>query len=395
MTANTNKPMNYTIDSQFANFVTKVLQPVSGVDISSIWDDLGKRLTRDNDTTGAPATGTDAISLSDPRLTLRSLNSRWGSLYSALYNADTIPHSAGLKIGRKYNAARGKRVTAYARDFLDATFPLTEGSHSDAVSYLVYFQNLMVILADGSTAGLRNPAQFVAKNGPKDDPESLLLQHQDLHIEILFDRNGARGAQDLSNIEDIQIEAPAITALSLEAESPEQKFAAYSNLLDLAQGRLTCSFDSNGRKTTRRLNRCVPYTLKNGDEATISCTNEAVISLDESRCELGMITDSDGNALAQWRVDAAIASWITDNFSQPQSSISLTITPRKTTKESNTRQKQTPDASVLPAVADTLPTQVNHTTNKRAPADATDNNKGVYAGNPVMVALHRHGFAQH
>lgn len=132
----------------------------------------------------------------------------WNSLYETLYHDGFIPHTTGLKPGAQLNRARLDRVAQCSKDFLDKNYPLREGSHREAVSYMVYFQNLLVILADGSTTGLQHPKQFVGKNGPTNEPESIMLDHDGMLIEIQFNANGKYGEHDLANIEDVSCKTP-------------------------------------------------------------------------------------------------------------------------------------------------------------------------------------------
>ena len=71
-----------------------------------------------------------------------------------------------------------------AINLLDHSFPLAQGSHSTATAYLVYFDHLLVIQADGSTTGLSNPSQFVEAGGNEQAPQSILLDNHGLQVEI-------------------------------------------------------------------------------------------------------------------------------------------------------------------------------------------------------------------
>ncbi len=71
-----------------------------------------------------------------------------------------------------------------AINFLDTSFPLCEGSHGSAKAYLVYFDHLLVIQADGSTTGLSCPSQFVEAGGNEEAPRSILLESKGLQVEI-------------------------------------------------------------------------------------------------------------------------------------------------------------------------------------------------------------------
>src|SRR5690606_23934695 len=88
------------------------------------------------------------------RFVLNAANARWGSLYDALYGTDALgePPAAG-----PYDPARGARVVARAKAFLDEATPLAEGSHSDVTGYTV---------VDGRLRpALRDPAQLAGWRG--------------------------------------------------------------------------------------------------------------------------------------------------------------------------------------------------------------------------------------
>lgn len=79
-----------------------------------------------------------------------------------------------------------------AISFLDKSFPLAEGSHAAATAYLVYFDHLLIIRADGSTTGLSSPSQFVEAGGNEESPQSILLENNGLQVEIEPDQAGAK-----------------------------------------------------------------------------------------------------------------------------------------------------------------------------------------------------------
>ena len=71
-----------------------------------------------------------------------------------------------------------------AIEMLDSVFPLVSGSHATVKTYLVYFDHLLAIQADGTSTGLASPSQFVEAGGCEECPQSVLLQNGTLMIEI-------------------------------------------------------------------------------------------------------------------------------------------------------------------------------------------------------------------
>jgi malate synthase len=202
------------------------------------------------------------------RYALNAANARWGSLYDALYGTDAIPETGGAEKGSAYNPARGEKVIAYARRFLDDSVPLAEGSHADATRYAIEGGRLQVSLASGSRTHLADETALVGYQGTAAAPESVLLRHHGLHIDIRIDRSTAIGRSDRAGVADVVLEAALSTILDLEdsvaAVDAADKVAGYRNWLGILQGTLTEPVSKGGKTFLRGLNPDRIYRTPDG-----------------------------------------------------------------------------------------------------------------------------------
>lgn len=199
------------------------------------------------------------VPVRNARYCLNAANARWGSLYDALYGTDVISEENGAEKGKGYNPVRGDKVIAFAKDFLNQTFPLAQGSHADATKYAVDHNRLVVSLKDGSTTSLEHEAQFVGFNGEATNPTEIVLLNNGLHVIIDIDANSPVGKTDAAGVKDLTLEAAITTIQDLEdsvaAVDAEEKVEGYRNWLGLMKGDLQESIEKNGKTITRALNK--------------------------------------------------------------------------------------------------------------------------------------------
>jgi malate synthase len=213
------------------------------------------------------------VPITNARYALNAANARWGSLYDALYGTDAVAEEAGAGKGSSYNPVRGAKVIEYARHVLDRCVSLQRGSHLDSTAYRVVDNNLAVTLKDGSSVGLKNPAQFVGFQGEPDAPSAVLLSHHGLHMDLRVDRSHPIGRDDAAGVCDLVLESALSTIMDLEDSvavvDAADKVQAYGNWLGILRGTLTEQVAKGGKSFTRGLNPDRQYTGPRGEDVVL------------------------------------------------------------------------------------------------------------------------------
>ncbi|KAA8730993.1 malate synthase G [Acinetobacter qingfengensis] len=198
------------------------------------------------------------VPVRNARYSLNAANARWGSLYDALYGFDVIPEQDGAEKGKGYNPVRGEKVIAFAKNFLDQTFALAQGSHADATAYAILDQQLQVTLGNGQQTSLVSAEQLIGFNGDPTAPLEIILKNNGLHAIIEIDATSPIGKTDAAGVKDVVLEAAVTTIQDLEdsvaAVDAEEKVEGYRNWLGLMKGDLQESVEKNGKTITRKLN---------------------------------------------------------------------------------------------------------------------------------------------
>ncbi|WP_281954225.1 malate synthase G [Pseudophaeobacter arcticus] len=256
------------------------------------------------------------VPITNARFALNAANARWGSLYDALYGTDAM---GDLPQGGGYDAARGARVIAWGRSFLDETFPLQGGSWSDITGLAV---------AEGTLVpALKEATQFAGHVGDATAPTRVLLKNNGLHAVIEVDAAGNIGASDAAGINDITLESALSTIMDCEDSvacvDAEDKVVAYSNWLGLMKRDLAEEVSKGGKTFTRVLNADLDYTSAAGEAASLKGRSLLLVRNVGHLMTNPAVLDSEGREAGEGLLDAMITVMIAMHDLQAEGGNSL------------------------------------------------------------------------
>ncbi|TDO99411.1 malate synthase G [Marinomonas balearica] len=252
------------------------------------------------------------VPVKNARFALNAVNARWGSLYDALYGTNAISEAEGAEITTEYNPIRGQKVVEFGRALLNQAIPLLTGNHADVLQYAMVDGELVATLKNGDAVQLANPDKCIGYKGKASNPDAILLVNNQLHIEIIIDREGKVGGTDKAGVQDILLEAAVTTIMDCEdsvaAVDAEDKVEVYRNWLGLMKGTLSEKFEKGGRTVTRQMNPDREYLDKSGNEFSLPGRSLMFIRNVGHLMSNPAIKDKEGNEVPEGIMDAFITA---------------------------------------------------------------------------------------
>ncbi|WP_024953536.1 malate synthase G [Sulfurospirillum arcachonense] len=250
------------------------------------------------------------VPVKNARFALNAANARWGSLYDALYGTNAIAEEDGLQITKEYNKKRGEAVITYAKEYLDEIFPLKNASHKNVSSYTIVEGKLQVTLDKGLATSLEDESKCIGFTGDKLNPKSIVLKNNNLHVEVLLDKNNFIGAEDKAGVADIIVEAAVTTIMDCEdsvaAVDAQDKVEVYRNWFGLMKGDLKETFLKDDKTITRKLNEDRVYTTLDDKKLVLHGRSLLFIRNVGHLMTSPAILDKDGNEVYEGIMDSMI-----------------------------------------------------------------------------------------
>lgn len=246
------------------------------------------------------------VPITNARFALNAANARWGSLYDALYGTDAL---GDLPQGGGYDAARGARVIAWGRDFLDKSVPLASGSWADIAEISVQNGTLRTNLG-----GVEEAAKFAGTKSNETGLTNVFLRNNGLLINIVLDATTPVGKTDAVGISDIVLESALSTIMDCEdsvaAVDAEDKALAYRNWLGLMKGDLSETVSKGGKTFDRVLNEDVTFTAPNGETVSHKGRSLMLVRNVGHLMSNPAILDQDGLEIGEGLLDAMVTTMI-------------------------------------------------------------------------------------
>ena len=249
------------------------------------------------------------VPVDNARYALNAANARWGSLYNALYGTDVISGN----IGEEWDKERANKVISYVKAFLDKNLPLDKISWKKINKIQITQKSGIytpIFFSGENKYKLKNSKQFIGFNGKIENPSSILLKNNNLHIDIIINSNTDVGKIDSASISEVIVESALSTIVdnedSVAAVDAEDKIKCYSNWLGIMKGSLQAKVKKNGKIIVRKLNSDKDFFYKNDEPAKLHGRSLLLIRNVGHLMTSSAIKLNDGSQIPEGIMDAFI-----------------------------------------------------------------------------------------
>ncbi len=209
------------------------------------------------------------VPLTNKRYAINAANSRWGSLYNALYETDIIPYKDELKITKHYNERRGIEVIKFAKTHLDTFFPIDGCSYKEVTKLQIIKNELIFKDKNSNLKKLVNTDQFYGYIGFESDPEEIILIKNGLRLRLQLDNEHPIGKSDSFQLKDIVLESALSVIMDCEdsivSVDTNDKIETFRNWLGLLDGTMKAVINKDNNSFVRELAKDINYKKPNGE----------------------------------------------------------------------------------------------------------------------------------
>jgi len=252
------------------------------------------------------------VPITNARYAINAVNSRWGSLYDALYGTDVIGSAPNSQI---YNSDRGLKVIHYAKSHLDKMAPLKQASWNQIIEIRLEDNQFKFFLTQNSFTKLLDSNQisgYILDNNNK--IKELILLKNYLHCRIIINANSDIGKNDPANISDIIIESAISSILDCEDSvatvDADDKILAYRNWLGLMKGDLKSEFIKNKQTIIRELNNDIEIQTLSNQKRILKSRSLMLIRNVGHLMTTSAILDKNGEEVGEGLMDGMITGMI-------------------------------------------------------------------------------------
>ncbi len=210
------------------------------------------------------------VPINNARYALNAVNARYVSLYDSLYGTDVIQSEESAS--ERYDPERGLEVIKFSKKFLDKHFTLNEKSWN-SINKIQIANKKLVLFSYNKKLFLKNDKKFIGFRGSNDNPSAIILKNNNLHIEIIINRQAFSAKSDPAGIADIIVEAAVTTICdhedSVASVDASDKVMGYRNWLGLMKGELKSNFVKKGKNFVRKLNPDRSFITKDGSKSKL------------------------------------------------------------------------------------------------------------------------------